>query len=73
MSRDGRVSVTKGEVMTKFRLTIDMDNAAFEDDPGELARCLRDVASLVAPGKEWQHGNVRDINGNTVGTFKVYR
>jgi hypothetical protein len=59
--------------MSTFRLTIDLDSAAFEDDPGELTRCLRDVADLVAPGKEWQSGNIRDINGNTVGMFKVHR
>lgn len=60
-------------MMTRFRLSIDMDNAAFEDDPGELERCLRFVADLVAPGKEYSRGNIRDINGNTVGMFEVVK
>lgn len=55
----------------RFTLTIDMNNAAFQDDPGELERCIQWVAGRVAPGNEWSKGNVRDINGNTVGTFEI--
>ena len=58
-----------------FRLKIDMDNSAFEDNPGaELARILRDVASecrdyVDAPAA--YVGCVRDINGNDVGEWKI--
>jgi hypothetical protein len=50
-------------------ITINTDNAAFEDDMrGELARILRKLA------KDFEQGNnpttIRDINGNTVGTVK---
>ena len=54
-----------------FNLKIDCDNAAFEGDPRpEIARCLREVAdSVEAGGNLSKHLNIRDINGNIVGTF----
>lgn len=55
----------------RFNLSsIDCDNAAFEEEPAsELARCLRAVADAVADGDT--SGSVRDINGNTVGSWAV--
>jgi hypothetical protein len=51
-------------------LKMDMDNAAFEDTPAsEAARILRDVAALMEFGEE--SGNLRDVNGNKVGTWRV--
>jgi hypothetical protein len=55
-----------------FRLNLDCDNAAFEDDNlhHEIARCLREVADSVEAGGDMsKHLNIRDINGNIVGTF----
>lgn len=53
-----------------FELTIQADNAAFDDEPGrEIARLLHHAAELVAEG--WQSGPLVDINGNTVGRFGV--
>lgn len=54
----------------KLRLTIDMDNAAFDDNEGaEAARILRTAAEGV------EFGCIRsaliDINGNVVGKFSI--
>lgn len=56
-----------------FTLTIDTDNAAFDDDPGaEVARILRSVADRVdadlGPGP-LLGGAARDVNGKTVGRW----
>lgn len=50
-----------------FKITLNTANAAFEDKAAETARILRDIAQRVAEGD--QHGNVRDINGNTIGSW----
>lgn len=58
----------------KATITIDMDNAAFDGRKGrELARILRELASNVRGIKGLGDGDfkLRDINGNTVGTFVV--
>ena len=57
-----------------FTLTVEIDNAAFEDGD-ELVRILRRVA-LQVEGEGSRFGSpvvcpVRDINGNTVGEWKV--
>lgn len=55
--------------MTEFVMRVNMDNAAFEDN-GELVRILREVADKVEHLKEFPF-NLRDINGNKVGTADV--
>jgi len=61
--------------MSGATITIDMDGAAFEHDAtGELCRILHTLANGLAnyPERTIRNGNnLRDINGNTVGTFKV--
>ena len=56
----------------KFRMEVQLDNAAYDPDTWELelAANLRDVASKV-----WDHnsGKIRDSNGNTVGEWKITR
>jgi hypothetical protein len=53
-------------------LRIKMDNAAFEDDPGELARILRDLADKVENGvTDGDQFVARDINGNKVGSLEI--
>lgn len=57
-----------------FRLVVKMDNAAFEAPGTELARILRELADDVDDQLNDVSGasaNVRDVNGNTVGTWKV--
>lgn len=56
----------------KLRIEIEMDNAAFEHDPGvELARILREYAKRVAQDGAWLTAYFRDVNGNKVGTAEV--
>lgn len=57
----------------KFVLNIDCGNAAFDPDPvPEVARILREVADRLESGAFPRNSvNVRDINGNTVGTFRL--
>jgi hypothetical protein len=57
----------------QFCLQIACDNAAFEEDmAGELARILREVASRIEAGEDCgSFVNIRDINGNVVGSFAL--
>ena len=55
----------------KYVLEVNLDNAAFDPDPGiELARILREAADR-AEGYDFLHERtrfpLRDINGNKVG------
>lgn len=61
-----------------FKLSINCSNAAFCDDENptiqsaapEIVRILRDVAERIEQGELCNvHKNIRDINGNIVGTF----
>jgi hypothetical protein len=56
--------------MGKFTLTIQTDNAAFEDDPvPELVRILKETAAQMHMMNDF-NGTIRDINGNPVGTYR---
>ena len=57
----------------KFTLEINCDNAAFEDFPEqEISRILTEAAMIVEVGGSIVPGSIlRDINGNTVGSFKT--
>lgn len=60
--------------MATFELKIDTDNAAFEDGyVTELERIFARVVEQLnaADYLDGKHSNIRDINGNVVGTFKV--
>jgi hypothetical protein len=55
-----------------FTITIETDNAAFQDDPaGELAHILGKVAERVSD-VDHRHdaGKVMDVNGNSVGEWR---
>lgn len=55
---------------THCKISVAMDNDAFTDLPSEeLARILRFCATLAEEGET--SAKLRDINGNTVGTFEV--
>lgn len=57
----------------KLRITIEMDNAAF-DDPDEPERILKQISRNWRLGLDYADGcPVKDINGNTCGTVKVTR
>jgi hypothetical protein len=54
----------------KVVINIKTDNAAFEDDPeAEVKRILIQAVMDTATGN--REGNLRDSNGNKVGTFIV--
>lgn len=54
----------------QFTLEISLDNdEPANDHPDTLARYLREVADKVQAG--YGNGNVRDINGNTIGQFAI--
>lgn len=61
--------------MGRITITIDTDNAAFEEEGGhEVARILRTVAQdfvhLEDP-RDLDGKYIRDINGNRVGKIEV--
>lgn len=50
-----------------MKISIETDNAAFEDNwREETARILRKLADTLETG--WSPDSVKDSNGNTVGT-----
>ena len=52
----------------KFSVIIDCDNAAFEDNTGELVRILRDLTNYIDYHDSIPLEKVlMDINGNKVG------
>lgn len=60
----------------RFKLEIDMGNAAFEDGPHELARILSELAARLegrGVDRPGDSGGLMDFNGNKVGTWKVTR
>ena len=55
----------------KAQITINMDNAAFDETPAsELGRILRRLAADIEAG-ELVPIILRDINGNRVGSFTL--
>ena len=53
-------------------ITLNTDNAAFEDDPGaEVARILRRLANDLALQCQDGTTNLRDVNGNKVGICEI--
>lgn len=59
----------------KITITINTDNAAFEDESGsEVARILRELCNEIE-GRDILGNddgtNLRDINGNRVGVMEV--
>ena len=56
------------DVVMRFVIEIDQDNAAFEDSAAsETARILRSVARRYEGGD--LEGDIRDENGNTIGQY----
>jgi len=57
----------------EFVMTVNMDNAAFDDDE-EIGRCLSRVKTVVlqtvGAGAD-QHGAILDSNGNRVGSWEI--
>lgn len=51
----------------QFTLKIACDNAAFTDNPWEIADILRSLASKIEDGQNVDGLTLRDSNGNPVG------
>ena len=51
-----------------IQIEINLDNAAFQDNPEELAQILEKIPHDVKPGRV---GTLTDSNGNTVGHWQV--
>ena len=61
----------------KFKLEIEMNNAAFIDDPNELSRILKQLGNKLEHPQWTQHscisiGYIKNLNGNNVGEFAIY-
>ena len=61
------------ETRRQFKLTIELDNAAFEESEGaEIARILINIAAKVKNEQKLRiDEKVRDVNGNTCGKVGV--
>lgn len=59
--------------MTTATITIEMDNAAFEDvgPATELGRILRKLANDIEDGLLPESIKLYDYNGNKVGSFEI--
>ena len=58
----------------KFKLEIEMDNAAFEDDwRVEVERILHDVSNKIFNQDMPNPLKIRDVNGNLVGKVWIQR
>jgi hypothetical protein len=56
----------------KIIIEINMDNAAFEENPEvELARILAHMSERYKENNVYAFSRIRDINGNTVGSATV--
>jgi hypothetical protein len=55
----------------RLNLTINCDNAAFDERNEEVGRILRDVVGMIeSGGVDAGPRTLRDHNGNTVGTVE---
>lgn len=58
--------------MATFKLSVDLDNAAFECGSVELERILwRLAAGLPLDLDVGERGTIRDANGNAIGEWEV--
>ena len=70
--------------MAKFKLELDLGNAAFTDPCGdnefhlyarnnEIARILKEVADSLQVADKYPNESLYDYNGNKIGSFKITR
>jgi len=53
----------------RFKMTVDMDNSAFEGEAFELKNIMRQAINKIESGQDC--GKVMDSNGNTVGKWEI--
>ena len=57
-------------IKVEFDLALRSGNDAFVDCPSfETARILRELADDIEASSNYCEGSLRDVNGNTVGSF----
>lgn len=54
----------------KCVITVNMDNASFEEPSEEIARILRGLAHRIETDQQCESRKIYDLNGNAVGTIK---
>lgn len=54
-----------------MQVIIDTEGDALHDNPAEVSRILRGIADRVDRGESGQWVTILDINGNTVGRWKL--
>ena len=52
----------------QITINVNLDNAAFKDNPNELAQILDRIPHNLKPGDD---GKLKDSNGNTTGYWEV--
>lgn len=58
--------------MSTYNISINIDNAAFGDEPGrEVIRILHNIADHITDKGTERKYSLRDYNGNIVGEAKV--
>lgn len=56
----------------RFTMTVDMDNAAFEEPHHELGEIIHRLAESLLMGKvDATEGSLKDTNGNRVGGWEI--
>lgn len=60
--------------MATFTVKIDIDNSAFDDRDAEISRILSEIAGKIegCGTAQGMSQTIRDINGNTVGRWKLH-
>jgi len=53
----------------QINITVNMDNAAFKDNPRELREILKKIAKEIERG--WTLGKARDMNGNAAVRWEI--
>ncbi len=57
-------------IQVEFEIAFRSGSDAFQDCPTfETARILREIAEDIERSVSYCEGNVRDVNGNTIGSF----
>lgn len=54
-----------------FKMQVEMENAAFEDNPEELQRIVRKAASTCELLHDGSRVSLFDVNGNKVGFMEI--
>lgn len=54
-----------------INITINTDNAAFQENALEIRAILEDLGYTLSSSKPGDEGKIKDSNGNTVGSWSI--